>query len=61
MLINSDFEIGYLLIAFTLLGVILVGSLLTEMHLERWHPKLVGAAIGVLVGFLLIEAVPAIT
>jgi hypothetical protein len=31
------------------------------MHLERWHPKLVGAAIGALLGIALIEAVPLIT
>ncbi|SAK87248.1 membrane protein [Caballeronia terrestris] len=61
MVITSDFEIGYLIIASALLGVILVGALLAAIHLDRWHPKLVGAAIGALVGFALIEAVPLIT
>ena len=61
MLINNDFEIGYLVIAFALLGVILIGALLTTLHLERWHPKLVGAAIGALLGIALIEAMPMLT
>ncbi|KVC16242.1 hypothetical protein WI69_19545 [Burkholderia diffusa] len=61
MLINNDFEIGYLVIEFALLGVILIGALLTSLHLERWHPKLVGAAIGALLGIALIEAMPMLT
>ncbi|HWT38058.1 MAG TPA: hypothetical protein VN289_17345 [Paraburkholderia sp.] len=61
MVINSDFEIAFLVVSFTLLGVILVGSLLTAVHLERWHPKLIGAAIGALLGIALIEAVPLVT
>ena len=61
MLINNDFEIGYLVIAFALLGVILIGALLTALYLERWHPKLVGAAIGALLGIALIEAMPMLT
>ena len=61
MLINNDFEIGYLVIAFALLGVIAIGALLTALHLERWHPKLVGAAIGALLGIALIEAMPMLT
>jgi hypothetical protein len=44
--INSDVEIGYLLIACALLGVIWVGGLLSALHLDRWHPKPVGAAVG---------------
>ena len=61
MLINNDFEIGYLVIAFALLGVILFGALLTALHLERCHPKLVGAALGALIGISLIEAMPLLT
>jgi len=41
---NSDVEIGYLRIAFALLGVILVGGLLSALHLDRWHRKLVGVS-----------------
>lgn len=61
MVINSGFEIGYLLIAFALLGVILIGALLSVLHIDRWHPKLIGAVIGTLLGFALIEAVPVLT
>ncbi|KVN42072.1 hypothetical protein WJ63_27225 [Burkholderia pyrrocinia] len=59
--INSNYEIGFLLVVFVLLGVVLVGALLTAMHLERWHPRLIGAAIGALIGIALIEAVPMLT
>lgn len=58
MLINNDFEIGFQLIIFALLGIILLGSLLSALHLDRWHPKLLGAMIGALLGVALIEAVP---
>jgi hypothetical protein len=61
MLINSGFEVTYVLIACALLGAILVGALITAMHLERWHPRLVGAAIGALLGLLLIETLPLMT
>jgi hypothetical protein len=58
IIISSDFEMGYFLAVFALLGAILIGSLLTPAHLNRWHPKLVGAVIGVTRGFALFEAVP---
>ncbi|MDR5884224.1 hypothetical protein [Caballeronia sp. LZ032] len=58
---NSDFEIAYLIVVFALLGVVLIGALLSTLHLDRWHPKLVSAAVGALIGIALIEAVPAIT
>jgi hypothetical protein len=61
MLINSGFEITYVLVAFALLGAILVGALITALHLERWHPRLVGAAVGALLGFVLIETMPMLT
>jgi hypothetical protein len=61
MLITSDFEMGYLIVVFALLGVIFIGALLAAVNLDRWHPKLIGAAIGALLGFVLIEAVPLIT
>jgi hypothetical protein len=61
MVIDNDFEISYLLIAFVLLGTILIGDLLNMLQLQRWHPKLVGAAVGAVLGFVLIEAVPMFT
>lgn len=61
MIIGNDFEIGFLLVIFALLGIILIGALLDTLHLQRLHPRLIGATIGVLVGFALIEAVPMFT
>jgi hypothetical protein len=61
MVIGSEFEVGYLLVAFALLGIILIGGLLDSMHLGKLHPRLVGAALGALLGFALIEAVPLFT
>ena len=61
MAINNDFEITYLLLVFTLLGIILIGNLLSALHLQTLHPTLIGAALGALVGFALIEAVPLVT
>ncbi|KAG8155027.1 hypothetical protein [Burkholderia catarinensis] len=61
MQIDHDFEIGYLVIALALPGVILSGALLTALHRERWHPKVVGAALGALLGIALIEAMPMLT
>lgn len=61
MIIGNDFEFGFLLVIFALLGIILIGTLLDTLHLQRLHPRLIGAAVGVLVGFALIEAVPMLT
>jgi hypothetical protein len=61
MVIDNDFEIAYLLVAFALLGAILVGALITTIHLDKWHPRLLGALVGLLLGAALIEAVPLLT
>jgi hypothetical protein len=61
MIIGNDFEIGFLLVIFAVLGIILIGTVLDTLHLQRLHPRLIGAAVGVLVGFALIEAVPMLT
>ena len=61
MVIDNDFEIAYLLVAFALLGAILVGALIRAIHLEKWHPRLLGALVGLLLGAALIEAVPLLT
>jgi UDP-N-acetylmuramyl pentapeptide phosphotransferase/UDP-N-acetylglucosamine-1-phosphate transferase len=61
MVINNDFEMGYLLVAFALLGIILIGTLLDSLHLEKLHPRLLGATLGALLGFALIEAMPLFT
>ena len=61
MVIGNDFEIGFLLLAFALLGIILIGALLDTLKLQRLHPRLIGATVGALLGFALIEAVPLFT
>ncbi|CAN7701104.1 hypothetical protein LJR029_004003 [Caballeronia sp. LjRoot29] len=61
MLITTNFELCYLIGVFALLGVILIGAFLSAIHLDRWHPKLISAMVGALLGFALIEAVSVIT
>jgi uncharacterized membrane protein YeaQ/YmgE (transglycosylase-associated protein family) len=59
MIIRDTFEISYLMIAFALLGAILIGALLTALHLKhKYHPNLIGAIIGALLCFAIIEAMP---
>ena len=61
MAINSTFEISYVTLAFAALGAIVIGALLTAMHVKhRYHPNLIGALIGALFCFLLLEALPTI-
>lgn len=52
---SSDFEISYLILVFALLGIIFTDSLLAALRIDRWHPKVRGAALGALLGFALIE------
>jgi UDP-N-acetylmuramyl pentapeptide phosphotransferase/UDP-N-acetylglucosamine-1-phosphate transferase len=61
MVIANDFEISYLVVAFALLGIILIGGLLDTLHLRKLHPRLLGAMLGALLGFALVEAVPLFT
>jgi len=50
------------MIAFICLAVALVGSLLVVMHMRhKYHPNLIGALIGAVLCFLLLEALPALT
>jgi uncharacterized membrane protein YeaQ/YmgE (transglycosylase-associated protein family) len=59
MIISDTFEITYITIAFALLGAILIGALLTALHLKRkYHPNLIGAILGALLCFAIIEAMP---
>jgi hypothetical protein len=60
VVIYDDVEVGYIEVICALLGTIMIGGLLSAWHL-RWHPKLIGAALGALLGFALIEAVPLFT
>ncbi|WP_133647693.1 hypothetical protein [Paraburkholderia flava] len=62
MITIGNFEISFVMLAFTGLGAILVGGLLTAMHLRhQYHPNLIGALIGAMLCFLLLEALPALT
>ena len=60
--IAHPIEMSYVVLAFAALGAIVIGGLLVAMHLKhRYHPNLIGALIGALLCFLLIEALPALT
>ncbi|MEZ0601573.1 hypothetical protein ACAX43_05380 [Paraburkholderia sp. IW21] len=62
MVIHHTIEISHLMIAFVCLGVVLVGGLLVTMRLRhKYHPNLIGALIGAMLCFLLLEALPALT
>jgi hypothetical protein len=58
-----DYDIGavFLVAILALLGMVLVGNLGQAFRLNRWHPAMIGAAIGALLGVALIEAVPGLT
>jgi hypothetical protein len=61
-MIIGKFEISAVLMAFVGLGVLLIGALLVSMHVRhQYQPNLIGALIGALLCFLLLEALPAIT
>ncbi|MFL9987159.1 hypothetical protein [Paraburkholderia sediminicola] len=62
MVIHDTIEISSVMISFTCLGIILVGGLLVMMRLRhKYHPNLIGALIGAMLCFLLLEALPALT
>lgn len=61
MIIDGSFDIGFLLLIFALLGAVLIDGLFETLKFERLHPRLIGATVGVLLGFALIEAVPLFT
>lgn len=61
MAIDSAFEVSYMALAFAALGAIVIGALLAVMHVKRrYHPNLIGALLGALLCFLLLEALPAL-
>ncbi|NPT46196.1 hypothetical protein GNZ12_33715 [Paraburkholderia sp. 1N] len=62
MVIHDTIEISSTMIAFVCLGLLLVGGLLIVMRLRhKYHPNLIGALIGAMLCFLLLEALPALT
>jgi hypothetical protein len=49
------------LAAFVALSVVLIGVLLATMHVKhRYEPNLIGALIGALLCFVLLETIPAL-
>jgi hypothetical protein len=58
----GTFEVSPVLMAFIGLGAMLIGALLVWMHVRhQYEPNLIGALVGALLCFLLLEALPAIT
>jgi uncharacterized membrane protein YczE len=56
---NNTFDISYVTLAFALLAAIGIGAWLALMHVKRrYHPNLIGALVGALLCFLLLEALP---
>ena len=62
MAVHDTIHISSVMIVFLCLGVILIGALLVTMRLRHsYHPNLIGALIGAMLCFLLLEALPALT
>jgi hypothetical protein len=62
MVIHDGFHISAVMVAFLCLGLIVIGGLLVVMRLRhKYHPNLIGALIGAMLCFLLLEALPALT
>ncbi|HEX7934709.1 MAG TPA: hypothetical protein VF573_16745 [Paraburkholderia sp.] len=62
MIVLNGIMISYTMVAFICFGVLLIGGLLITMRLRHsYHPNLIGALIGALLCFLLLEALPALT
>ncbi|SIT40463.1 conserved hypothetical protein [Paraburkholderia ribeironis] len=62
MPIADTIAISQVMIAFTCLGLLLIGALLVVMRLRhKYHPNLIGALIGGMLCFLLLEMLPTLT
>lgn len=62
MQIDSTTAISQVMIAFICLGLLLIGGLAVVMRMRhRYHPNLIGALIGGMLCFLLLEFLPALT
>ena len=52
----------YVMVTFVCLGVLLIGGLAIVMRRRHeYHPNLIGALIGALLCFVLLETLPALT
>ncbi|CAG4894328.1 hypothetical protein [Paraburkholderia gardini] len=62
MIIHDGYEISTMTIAFVCFGIVLIAGALAMMRLRhRYPPSLIGALVGALLCFVLLEALPAIT
>jgi hypothetical protein len=62
MITNGTFGVSPWLVAFVGLAVLLIGGLLVGMHRRhQYSPNLIGALIGALFCFVLLETLPALT
>lgn len=62
MVIHDGFHISAVMVAFLCLGLIVIGGLLVVMRLRhKYHPNLIGALIGGMLCFLLLEFLPSLT
>ena len=62
MVTHDTIPITNVMIAFVCLGLVLIGGLLVMMRLRhKYHPNLIGALIGAMLCFLLLEALPELT
>ena len=62
MIVHNGIMNSYVLVTFVCLGLLAIGGLLVAMRLRhRYHPNLIGALIGAMLCFVLLEALPALT
>ncbi|SMG60836.1 hypothetical protein [Paraburkholderia susongensis] len=62
MHIDGTSAISQAMVTFICLALLLIGGLLVIMRLRhRYHPSLIGALIGGMLCFLLLEVMPALT
>lgn len=62
MPIDGTHAISQVMIVFICLGLLLVGGLAVIMRMRhKYHPNLIGALIGGMLCFLLLEVLPALT
>jgi hypothetical protein len=62
MIVHNGVMFSYVMVTFVCVGVLLIGGLLIAMRLRhKYHPNLIGALIGAMLCFLLLEALPALT
>ncbi|APA84005.1 hypothetical protein BJG93_00255 [Paraburkholderia sprentiae WSM5005] len=62
MHIDGTVAVSHAMIAFFCLALLLVGGSLAIMRLRhRYHPNLIGALLGAMLCFLLLEVLPSLT